>query len=49
MLFRSFAIEEVTSSESVNNYVQSFARVRDAALEPDDTTAYLKQLAEQLE
>ncbi len=44
-----YAIEEVTSPESVNNYVQSFARAGDAALEPDDTTAYLKQLAEQLE
>jgi len=44
-----YAIEEVTTPESVSNYVQSFARASDAALEPDDTTAYLKQLAEQLE
>jgi hypothetical protein len=44
-----YMIEEVTSPESVNNYVQSFARAGDAALDPDDTTVYLKQLAEQLE
>jgi Domain of unknown function (DUF5753)/Helix-turn-helix domain len=44
-----YAIEEVTSPESVSNYVESFARACDAALEPDDTVAYLVQLAEQLE
>lgn len=44
-----YAIEEVTSPEAVSNYVESFARASDAALEPDDTTAYLMQLAEQLE
>jgi hypothetical protein len=44
-----YMIEEVTSLESVSDYVQSFARARDAALEPDDTTMYLKQLADQLE
>jgi len=44
-----YMIEEVTSLESVSDYVQSFARARDAALEPDDTTVYLKQLADQLE
>jgi hypothetical protein len=44
-----YAIEEVTSPEAVSNYVESFARARDAALEPDDTTAYLMQLAEKLE
>jgi hypothetical protein len=44
-----YAIEEVTSPEAVSNYVDSFARASDAALERDDTTAYLMQLAEQLE
>jgi hypothetical protein len=44
-----YAIEEVTSPEAVSNYVESFARACDAALEPDDTAAYLLQLAEQLE
>jgi hypothetical protein len=44
-----YMIEEVTSPESVSNYVQSFARARDAALEPADTTVYLQQLADQLE
>jgi hypothetical protein len=44
-----YMIEEVTSPEAVNDYLQSFARASDAALEPDDTTVYLKQLAEQLE
>src|SRR3984885_12571290 len=43
------SIEEVTTPESVSNYVQSFARASDAALDPDDTTLYLKQLADQLE
>ena len=32
-----------------SSYVQPSAALSDAALEPDDTTAYLKQLAEQLE
>ena len=44
-----YSIEEVTTPESVSNYVQSFARASDAALDPDDTTLYLKQLADQLE
>jgi hypothetical protein len=44
-----YSIEEVTSPEAVRNYVESFNRAIDAALEPDDTTAYLKQLIERLE
>jgi transcriptional regulator with XRE-family HTH domain len=44
-----YAIEEVTSPEAVSNYVDSFARACDAALEPGNTIAYLMQLAEQLE
>jgi transcriptional regulator with XRE-family HTH domain len=44
-----YAIEEVSSTESVNSYIQSFGRAADAALEPVDTAAFLKDLAEQLE
>ena len=44
-----YAIEEVDKPESVNGYVQSFDRACDGALEPVDTTAYLKQLTKQLE
>ena len=42
-------IEEVSKPDEVANYVQDFARASDAALVAADTTAYLKQLAEQLE
>jgi Domain of unknown function (DUF5753) len=44
-----YAIEEVSSAESVNTYVQAFGRASDGALEPADTAAFLRQLAEQLE
>ncbi len=44
-----YSIEEVSRTEEVNTYIRSFGRVRDAALEPTDTTFYLRQLAEQLE
>jgi hypothetical protein len=44
-----YAIEEVSNSESVNSYIQSFGRAVDAALEPVDTAAFLGDLAEQLE
>ncbi len=44
-----YAIEEVSSPESVGNYIQSFSRASEAALEAADTTAYLIQLLEQLE
>jgi transcriptional regulator with XRE-family HTH domain len=43
------AIHEVSRREEVDTYVQGFSRAQDAALEPGDTTAYLKYLAEQLE
>lgn len=43
------AIQEVTSADQVNMYSQSFDRAVDGALEPADTTIYLRQLAEQLE
>ena len=42
-------IEEVSSTDQVQWYSQSFDRAVDGALEPDDTTMYLKQLAQQLE
>jgi len=44
-----FAIEEVSSADSVESYMEAFARASDASLDPADTTAYLNQLAEQLE
>ena len=43
------SIEEVTSARDINGYIESFGRARDAALEPADTTLYLRQLAERLE
>ncbi len=42
-------IQEVGDSEYVNSYFEAFDRAIDAALEPRDTTQYLKQLAERLE
>jgi transcriptional regulator with XRE-family HTH domain len=42
-------IQEVTSTEHVSMYSQSFDRAVDGALEPDDTTLYLRQLALQME
>jgi hypothetical protein len=44
-----YAIEEVSNAESVNAYVQAFARASEGALESSDTAAFLRQLAEQLE
>jgi Domain of unknown function (DUF5753)/Helix-turn-helix domain len=43
------AIQEVSTDEEVMAYVEGFSRSRDSALEPADTTQYLKYLAEQLE
>ncbi len=42
-------IQEVTADDDVMAYVEGFSRSRDSALEPADTTQYLKYLAEQLE
>jgi hypothetical protein len=42
-------IQEVAGAEHVTMYSQSFDRAIDGALEPDDTTLYLRQLALQLE
>jgi hypothetical protein len=44
-----YSIEEVSRTAEVNTYIRAFGRVRDAALEPSDTTFYLRQLAEQME
>jgi transcriptional regulator with XRE-family HTH domain len=44
-----YAIEEVSSAESVTTYEQAFGRASDGALEPADTAVFLRQLAEQLE
>jgi transcriptional regulator with XRE-family HTH domain len=44
-----YAIEEVSSSESVSTYEQAFGRASDGALEPADTAVFLRQLAEKLE
>ena len=43
------AIHEVSKKEEVESYIHGFSRAQDAALEPGDTTAYLKYMAEQLE
>jgi hypothetical protein len=43
------AIHEVSKREEVESYFEGFRRAQEAALEPGDTTAYLKYLAEQLE
>jgi len=43
------AIQEVSTEDEVMIYVEGFGRSRDSALEPADTTQYLKYLAEQLE
>lgn len=44
-----YTMDEVTSPARVDAYVQSFAQTVDASLERADTTAYLNNLADQLE
>jgi hypothetical protein len=44
-----FAVVEVNEAEQVSRYIQSFEKAVDGALEPSDTTIYLRQLADQLE
>jgi transcriptional regulator with XRE-family HTH domain len=44
-----YAIEEVSSAESVTTYEQAFGRASGGALEPADTAVFLRQLAEKLE
>ena len=40
---------DVSNPEEVKIYVEGFSRSRDSALDPADTTHYLRYLAEQLE
>jgi transcriptional regulator with XRE-family HTH domain len=44
-----YAIEEVSSTERVRAYAKAFSRAADASLEPEDTVAYLYEMAEHLE
>ena len=44
-----YSVEEVSTPESVQGYIESFERARDAALEPADTTGYLEHLAKRME
>ena len=44
-----YSIEEVSAADAVNGYIQSFERACDAALEPEDTTVYLENLAKRME
>jgi hypothetical protein len=44
-----YSIEEVSATNAVNGYIQSFERACDAALEPEDTTVYLEKLAKRME
>jgi Domain of unknown function (DUF5753)/Helix-turn-helix domain len=44
-----YSIEEVSATDAVNGYIQSFERACDAALEPEDTTVYLEKLAKRME
>lgn len=43
------AIQEVTRADDTRTYIDIFARIREAALAPSATTAYLEELAETLE
>jgi transcriptional regulator with XRE-family HTH domain len=44
-----FALVEVNEPEQVSRYTHLFEKAVDVALEPSDTTIYLRQLADQLE
>jgi transcriptional regulator with XRE-family HTH domain len=44
-----YAILEVTDQDEVRSYTDAFGMVADAALDPADTTTYLRYLAEELE
>lgn len=43
------AVLEVEKADEIKMQIETFGRIREAALEPAATTAYLKQLAENLE
>jgi Domain of unknown function (DUF5753)/Helix-turn-helix domain len=44
-----FALVEVSEPDQVSRYIQLFEKAVDVALEPSDTTIYLRQLADELE
>ncbi len=44
-----FALVEVSEPEQVSRYIELFEKAVDVALEPSDTTIYLRQLADHLE
>lgn len=44
-----FAIQEVNSQDDIDAYIQTFGRIRAAALDAPATTAYLKKLTETME
>jgi Domain of unknown function (DUF5753) len=44
-----YSVEEVSATDAVHGYIQSFERACDAALEPEDTTVYLENLAKRME
>jgi hypothetical protein len=44
-----YSVEEVSAADAVHGYIQSFERACDAALEPEDTTVYLENLAKRME
>lgn len=44
-----FAIQEVNSQDDIRAYIETFGRIREEALDPPATTAYLKKLTETME
>lgn len=44
-----YSVEEVSSPDAVQGYLQSFERACDSALEPEDTMVYLEKLARRME
>jgi hypothetical protein len=44
-----YSVEEVSGTDAVHGYIQSFERACDTALEPEDTTVYLEKLAKRME
>src|SRR5260370_26682045 len=44
-----YSVEEGSKPESVQGYIESFERARDAALQPAYTTGYLERLAKRME
>jgi hypothetical protein len=44
-----YSVEEVSATDAVHGYSQSFERACDSALEPEDTTVYLENLTKRME